>query len=171
LQYEWINSRGAIARFDRNTVEIRLIDVQECPLADFAVASAVIAALRLLTSEKVSAFNTQSGLPVEPLAAILGRCIRDAENAIIDDSNYLRALGVHRGESLSAGELWSHLLEKASTEFPADSARKPLELILTQGSLSTRILKALRGSGARAAIVDVYRELADCLAEGRLFVP
>ncbi len=31
LRYEWINSRGAIARFDRNAIEIRLVDVQESP--------------------------------------------------------------------------------------------------------------------------------------------
>ena len=26
VQYEWLNSRGAIARFDRNAIEIRVID-------------------------------------------------------------------------------------------------------------------------------------------------
>jgi len=39
LCHEWLNSRGAIARFDRNAVEIRLVDVQECPLADLAIES------------------------------------------------------------------------------------------------------------------------------------
>ena len=29
LQEEWLNSRGAIARFDRNAIEIRIIDIQE----------------------------------------------------------------------------------------------------------------------------------------------
>ena len=33
-----MNSRGAIARFDRNAIEIRVIDVQECPKADLAIA-------------------------------------------------------------------------------------------------------------------------------------
>ena len=31
LRHEWLNARGAIARFDRNTIEIRVLDVQECP--------------------------------------------------------------------------------------------------------------------------------------------
>jgi glutamate---cysteine ligase / carboxylate-amine ligase len=49
LQYEWLNSRGAIARFDRDAIEIRLLDVQETPLADLAIAMLVISAARSLT--------------------------------------------------------------------------------------------------------------------------
>jgi len=37
LRYEWINSRGAIARFDRNAIEIRLVDVQEAPIMDISI--------------------------------------------------------------------------------------------------------------------------------------
>jgi len=43
LQHEWLNSRGAITRFDRNTIEIRVLDVQECPLADVAICAAAAA--------------------------------------------------------------------------------------------------------------------------------
>ena len=38
LQDEWLNSRGAIARFQRDAIEIRLLDVQETPYADLAIA-------------------------------------------------------------------------------------------------------------------------------------
>ena len=31
LQEEWLNSRAAIARFDRGAIEIRCMDTQECP--------------------------------------------------------------------------------------------------------------------------------------------
>src|SRR5690606_17301416 len=37
LQDEWLNSRGAIARFQRNAIEIRVLDIQECPAADLAI--------------------------------------------------------------------------------------------------------------------------------------
>ncbi len=43
LQFEWLNARGAIARFDRNTIEIRVLDVQECPRADLAVCALLTA--------------------------------------------------------------------------------------------------------------------------------
>lgn len=35
-QQERLNSRGAIARFDRDAIEIRVLDIQECPLANIA---------------------------------------------------------------------------------------------------------------------------------------
>ena len=35
----WVNSRGAIPRFDRGSIEIRLMDIQECPTADMAIIS------------------------------------------------------------------------------------------------------------------------------------
>ena len=37
LDHHFLNSRGAIARFDRNAIEIRLVDIQECPKADIAI--------------------------------------------------------------------------------------------------------------------------------------
>jgi Zn finger protein HypA/HybF involved in hydrogenase expression len=44
----FLNSRGAIARFDRNAIEIRTIDIQECPAADLGVIAAVVALVRRL---------------------------------------------------------------------------------------------------------------------------
>ena len=48
LQHEWLNSRGAVPRFERSAMEVRLADSQECPLADVAVASAIASVLRSL---------------------------------------------------------------------------------------------------------------------------
>ena len=45
LQHEFLNSRGAIARFDRSAIEIRVLDVQECPQADTAIAALMAAVL------------------------------------------------------------------------------------------------------------------------------
>lgn len=171
MQDEWINSRGAIARFDRNTIEIRLIDVQECPLADLAVAAGVVGAIRLLTSERPSGFDFQSRFTVEALAGILNRCIMTAEKAVIDDAQYLRALGFTHEPSLTAGLLWKRLIDGVPVGFLDASLRKPLTDILEQGSLSARILRALGGATSRSTLLEVYREIADCLAEGRLFVP
>src|SRR5258706_15402909 len=48
LQHEFLNARGAIARFDRDAIEIRVLDIQECPKADLAIAAAIVAVLRSL---------------------------------------------------------------------------------------------------------------------------
>ncbi len=37
LKFEALNSRGAIARFDRMAIEIRILDIQECPKMDIAI--------------------------------------------------------------------------------------------------------------------------------------
>ena len=42
LRHEWLNSRGAIARFERNTIEIRIIDIQESPVADLAIIQLIV---------------------------------------------------------------------------------------------------------------------------------
>src|SRR5207245_5492709 len=54
LSHEWLNSRGAIARFQRNAIEIRLADTQECPAADIAVACATIAIVRALYADRLT---------------------------------------------------------------------------------------------------------------------
>ena len=51
LQQEWLNVRGAVPRFDRNAIEIRVIDTQECSQADFAIAAATTGILRTLYDE------------------------------------------------------------------------------------------------------------------------
>ncbi|MGO1586139.1 MAG: carboxylate-amine ligase, partial [Mesonia sp.] len=48
LDHLFLNSRGAIARFDRNAIEIRVIDLQECPKADLAVAELVVESLKYM---------------------------------------------------------------------------------------------------------------------------
>src|SRR3569832_1608223 len=48
LQHEWANARGCIARFERMAIEIRLLDLQEYPGADLAIAALVVGALLLL---------------------------------------------------------------------------------------------------------------------------
>ncbi|MGB7843027.1 MAG: glutamate-cysteine ligase family protein, partial [Salinimicrobium sp.] len=46
LDHHFLNSRGAIARFDRKAIEIRVIDLQECPKADVAIAVFIIEVLK-----------------------------------------------------------------------------------------------------------------------------
>src|SRR5205085_672277 len=37
----WVSSRGAIPCFDRGSIEIRIMDIQECPSADLAIQTLV----------------------------------------------------------------------------------------------------------------------------------
>jgi hypothetical protein len=46
LYKDWVNSRGAILRFDRKAIEIRVMDEQECVKSDVALSCFIRALLR-----------------------------------------------------------------------------------------------------------------------------
>ena len=163
LRYEWLNARGAITRFDRNTIEIRVLDVQECPVADLAICQVLATVLKSLPEGRWTSIEQQQSIPVDPLAKILRATIRDAEQTVIEDREYLTQFGVSEPR-ISARELWQHLVDQVC-DLPANSA---LETILRDGPLSRRIERALANDLGR--LEPVYRELCKCLAEGYMFV-
>jgi glutamate---cysteine ligase / carboxylate-amine ligase len=170
LEEEFLNSRGAIARFSRGSIEIRLIDSQECPLADLAVVALTVAALRLLVEERWSSLAAQQALDVPPLAHVLRGCIAHGEAAQVAHAPYLAALGLGPGPR-SAGEIWRYLAEEAqaSGHLEAGPWGGAVELLLEAGPLARRILGALGPEPGRRELAGVYRRLCDCLESGTLF--
>lgn len=170
LQHEWLNVRGAVARFDRNAIEIRVMDVQECPYADLAVAVVVLNTIKALYDQKTSILTQQQAISTDSLARILRDCVRDAEQAMIIDRDYLELFGFTAGDC-EAGEFWSHLF---TTLIPAETRQSDIwktafATLLEQGPLARRILRALRYDFSRENLAVVYRELCDCLDDGRMF--
>ena len=94
LQHESVERAWRHSRFDRQTIEIRVLDVQECPAADLAICAATVGVLRALVSQQWSSCDEQRAMPVAPLASILSATIRDAEEAIIEQPDYLRLFGL-----------------------------------------------------------------------------
>jgi gamma-glutamyl:cysteine ligase YbdK (ATP-grasp superfamily) len=169
LQYEWANARGAIARFDRNTIEIRVLDVQECPRADLAVLELIVRTLRALVDERWCSMEQQKRWEAEPLAAMLIDATRDAERAIIRDDAYASKLGLQNGGGRTMGDLWRHLFETLfNADEQASPAYEPLRVILERGTLARRILAAVGPSPTRGRIRETYAELCRCLADGRM---
>jgi glutamate---cysteine ligase / carboxylate-amine ligase len=170
LRHEWLNSRGAIARFDRNAIEIRIADTQECPRADLAIAAAVTYVVRMLYRAGTHCLVKQQEMPTVALAAILQTCMRDAELGGIDDPRYLDLLG-YPGRECSAGELWRLLIERMLNDDAehAGQWKEPLQTILRHGPLARRILHAVGGDYSHVRLHAVYRTLCDCLARGRMF--
>jgi hypothetical protein len=167
LQHDWLNSRGAIVRFDRGAIEIRVLDIQESPQADVAIATAIVAVLRALVQERWANLQRQMAWPVAPLDAIFSGTTRDGDAYLIDDRAYLEVLGLPGAKPARAGEVWAHLVESlVDGQF-----RAPLDLILSEGVLARRILRALGGELSRRRLAEVYGELSDALEAGRLFTP
>lgn len=170
LRHEWVNARGAIARFDRSAIEIRVLDIQEHPQVDLAIAALITAVLRELTGERITSGTAQRVFPTEALEAIFLSTMLEAEHAVIADRPYLDLFGFPSGPRASAQELWSHLLEltRKTGSLPARFA-PILQKLLHKGSLARRILRAVGPESERERLVEVYRELGACLGEGRFF--
>jgi len=172
LHDEWVNARGAIARFHRGSIEIRVIDSQECPAADVAVAAAVVGAVRYLADGPLRDPEHGSALGMEIMVDVLERTIHQGEAASIDALEYRAVLGMEGAHAPTAGEVWRHLVEVGLATWPgADEWSGALEVILEEGCLSRRIVTAL-GEGPtwpRERLEAVYRRLAACLAAGEMF--
>jgi gamma-glutamyl:cysteine ligase YbdK (ATP-grasp superfamily) len=168
LRHEWLNARGAIARFDRSAIEIRLADVQECPRADLAIAAAVTALVRALYEERWSDAGRQNAVSTQTLAGALAACVADAERAWLDDGDFLALFGV--ATPCNAAALWAHAIAAVDDDIDAD-AQAVLAAILDRGPLARRIVEAAGVEPSRERLGEVYARLCDCLAHGRLFSP
>jgi gamma-glutamyl:cysteine ligase YbdK (ATP-grasp superfamily) len=171
LQAEWLNARGAIARFDRNAIEIRVLDTQEHASADLAVAAAVIGAVRFAYDGRWRDGAAQRALPTERLAAILVDAIAHGERAVVRDRAYLRAYGLAES-ALELRELWMHLLESGllSAAGVDPAWRAPLDVIIERGPLARRILDSCGAEPGPDRLARLARELCACLSEGRAFL-
>ncbi|MBW7905575.1 MAG: glutamate--cysteine ligase [Phycisphaerae bacterium] len=167
LQHEWLNARGAIARFDRSTIEIRVLDVQECPQADLAVVELLVAVLRAMVHERWAGAAAQRAWPVETLERVLLGTSRAGGEWLIEDEDYLLQFGC-RGP-MRAAEVWRRLAE--SVVGGEDAWGAPLLTILTHGTLSARLSAAAGAAPAREHLRMIYRRLSECLRAGTPFVP
>jgi gamma-glutamyl:cysteine ligase YbdK (ATP-grasp superfamily) len=171
LSHEWVNARGAIARFERMTIEIRVLDVQETPLMDVAYAALIVDVLKVLCEERWADRRSLDQWHTQELGALYELCERRAEGAGITERRYLRALGF-KGGSTDVKGLWAHLIDVAAARGTLDrDTERLLEHYLRHGSLASRIAKAVGPVPARARIKRVYEEISEALAGGAPFAP
>ncbi|MHB8810591.1 MAG: carboxylate-amine ligase [Desulfobulbaceae bacterium] len=171
LRHEWLNSRGAIARFERSAIEIRVLDIQECPAADLAVVAAINGALQCLVREEWSSLELQNSLAEEELLPILLSCIEAGEGAVIDHAGFL-SLFAFPGARATAAELWSHLVQNSARVPGGDlPGREVLGQLLRHGTLAGRLLRAAGRDPDHARLREIYQQLARCLVHGELFLP
>lgn len=164
LQDEYLNARGAIARFGRGSIEIRVIDVQECPAMDLAVAALTIAVIQQLAGLYASQPGWLESFSVEQLERLLLKTIDQAELAVIDDAEFLAVLGLSES-SLTANEIWNRLFGRIAASDPEFGAQwgETLRIIFDQGTLARRIHRRLGADPNRAELLAVYAELAKAL--------
>ncbi|MEZ6090747.1 MAG: glutamate-cysteine ligase family protein [Pirellulaceae bacterium] len=167
----FLNARGAIARFDRGSIEVRVMDVQEHPAVDVAVCVAVIAALKTIVSERWQPLSLQKKMGTPTLSGLLDKVSATGERTVIDNPDFLRCFAI-KDASITAGELWRHIISSAEDQEPMlGGVKSNLQTILKHGTLATRIVNAVGDDYRREHLQSVYQQLATCLVEARSFPP
>lgn len=167
LRHEFLNSRGAIARFERDAVEIRLIDVQETPRADLALARIVAGAIRALVEERWASMARIAAIPTGTLARLLRTAMGTGPATAVDDPEVAAAFGAESGVPM--GTLWQRV-GGAVLAAEDEEARDWLRLVGRRGTLAERLLRRLGPAPCRERVVEVWSALAVCLVEDRAFV-
>jgi carboxylate-amine ligase len=170
LRHEFANARGAIPRFGRGSIEIRVIDMQECPLADLAIVAATVAAVRQLANERWAPLRELQAAETERLKALFLDGIRDGNATMLEDRAYLRLFGMESSRA-TAGQVWGALIESAIADglLIEEPWRRPLERILRHGCLARRLVVAVGESPTRERLHAVYERLVACLHAGEMF--
>lgn len=160
LRCDFVNSRGVIPKFARDSVEVRILDAQECPRMDAAVAAFVLGASWTLHDRHV---DGDLRLPEH-------RVLVDDFHRVLAGGRDARVEAPHLGGPATAAEVLAGLLEPAGRRLSAED-RPYLDLVdarLRKGSLAERLVEAVRlrqeaGEAAGRAIESVYRELGAAL--------
>jgi gamma-glutamyl:cysteine ligase YbdK (ATP-grasp superfamily) len=166
---EWVNARGAIARFDRMAIEIRVLDAQEAPRADLATAYLVVETLRPLALANHFC-ELDDAFPAERLAAIYQTVVRDGEEALVCDAEFLAAWGLPAARALQVKEIWQELLGRVHMQPGQTELFQDAKLTVQQGPLARRIRRTLGPEPSRDALRRVYLQLCDCLRRNERFV-
>jgi carboxylate-amine ligase len=161
LHKEWLNSRGAVIRFCRKAIEIRIMDEQECIKSDVALSCFIRALLRGTLSEEGDGFeHVPHTVLVENLRAVV-RSGLDAQ--------------VQHPKGRTARQVSSYLLRIAEKNASAEE-KKYLDKVkhrIIEGNLSDVILKEVKKKALRTdfeeAIFSVYSSLADCLEHNKVY--
>ena len=131
----------------------------------------VIETIKAFVSEKFIDFESQMKWRTDFLAQLLDKTAEHGQSVVIDNKEYLNVFGFP-GDTASAAELWHHITERIirSGNIAVGTWRREIDVILQEGTLSQRILRALGKDHTRENITVVYKHLCDCLAQNRMFI-
>ena len=167
LEARFSNSRGAIARFDRNSIEIRVLDIQECPAADLAVLRTIIALLKELVAETHLPLAEQQVVAVEPLRALFDAAVEQGSGALVSEPTVLRAFGHASDQPATMADLWRSVVARLNPCARASTVEQnALQVIMEHGTLASRLRRAHEQG---EPIDTIYRRLAEGIASNTMF--
>jgi carboxylate-amine ligase len=147
------------------------MDIQECPAADLAIASLVIETIKALVNEEFVSCEQQMKWKTEALVPIFDQAAEKAEDSTIDSDDYLAMFG-YPEHTAKASELWRFIWDTLNASTNSLLHWKPqIDVILKEGSLATRISKSIGPNLDRETMTTVYKKLASCLDQNKVFLP
>jgi len=156
LYKDWVNSRGAILRFDRKAIEIRVMDEQECVKSDVALSCFIRALLRGFMERKVEF------LPHEILVKDFNSVIKMGLDAKVAHPNGQTARQVCQ-QFLKAA--WENATEEEKKYLPIIQRR------IEHGSLSEiireRVQQKAQKTDFKEAVINVYSILIKSLIDNQ----
>ncbi len=165
LQDEWLNSRGAIARFQRNAIEIRVLDIQESPVADFAVIALTISLVKSLVDEVWLSYAEQKEANENDLRVVFKEASERGLDYVLRDPFLLKTFGLKEGASMKA--VWHSILTRLVREsYEIKDFAAAAEELLSKGDLAKRIIGNLGPNPTHDKVKQEYKRLAECLHQG-----
>ncbi len=167
LQNSWLNSRGAIAKFDLNAIEIRILDSQECVNADISIALLIHALLKNITTTQNHYLDNPC--ETERLKSVYQQSFRNGLDVWVDDSILSQQWELPK-KKMKIKHILSDMIERVSSDLPF-LVQQILEQTLSEGNLSQRIRKACGSDLSSPLLHSVYQQLAYCLTSNQRFTP
>lgn len=165
LQHPWLNSRGAIAKFDYGCIEIRVADVQEIPRMDVSIACFIETLIKRLVHGEFLNYEMQKKVSTDVLADAYLKANSFKAQAISSEYWKVWQGTLPASACNSYVELISGLFEKVGDDLPL-FVQNSFEQWLVQGSLASRIRAVYLRDGD---LKNLYQQLALCLSEDQLF--
>lgn len=166
LQYEWLNSRAAIPKFEYKAIEIRILDTQEYIDGDIAIARAIFAILKKWHQH--SEYYLSKPMSTLELKNLYDKTRVDGLAVTIDSAELKRQWQLQKPVN-TCHDVWCALIETVAADLDPASQRA-LDLILSKGNLSQRLVKACDNDFSHSSLKRVYRQLGDCLLTNEAFI-
>ncbi len=167
LQEEWLNSRAAIPKFERDSIEIRLCDTNENSFIDLSIAIFWTKVINSLIKEEWISLSEQKMFSEVDLKEILVSTVKQGPKALISDEIYLDLWEFD--EPTDAQNVLLQIFESLKYDKDEIQYAAPIQFILKHGTLSERILKACKKDFSTENLVKVYKKISECLEKVKYF--
>lgn len=159
LQHSWLNSRGAITKFDVGAIEIRVMDINESPLVDIALVSFITNWIKHISLDS-KVLEQVANFPQKRLVETYQQAKTMLEFEI--DRSYFEVMQLD-SKDLTINAFLSMIHDRFQAHMN-ERHNQVIGKILSEGNLAKRLVR-----NSSSPSFDDYRKLAECLATNKMY--